>query len=188
MPLFRPRPPFTAAALLLAAVGALFTALTVLMTWPQAREFATHAADHQDVYFNMWRLGWFAHALASPPSTLFDGNIFYPEPKHAGALRRDGGRRPDRLAAAVGRRAPGARSQPAAARRDRRVGVGMFVLVDRLTGSRAAGVLAGIIFAFAPYRFEHYMHMELQWTMWMPLAFWALHRTIDSRPLAARIC
>ncbi len=24
------------------------------------------------------------------------------------------------------------------------------------------------------------MHMELQWTMWMPLAFLALHRTIDT--------
>ncbi len=56
----------------------------------------------------------------------------------------------------------------------------MFVLVNRLTRNRAAGVIAGIIFAFAPYRFEHYMHMELQWTIWMPLALWAVHRTIDS--------
>ena len=74
MHLFRPRQPFIAAALALAAVGAIFTALTVLMTWPQARELATRAADHQDVYFNMWRLGWFAHALASSPSTLFQAN------------------------------------------------------------------------------------------------------------------
>ena len=22
------------------------------------------------------------------------------------------------------------------------------------------------------------MHMELQWTMWMPWSFWALHRTL----------
>src|SRR6185436_7695610 len=33
---------------------------------------------------------------------------------------------------------------------------------------------------FAPYRFEHAMHMELQWAMWMPLAFLALHRTFDT--------
>jgi hypothetical protein len=37
-----------------------------------------------------------------------------------------------------------------------------------------------VVFAFAPYRFEHIMHMELQWTMWMPLAFLALHRTFDT--------
>src|SRR5262249_52187662 len=49
-----------------------------------------------------------------------------------------------------------------------------------LTGSRAAAIVAGIAFAFAPYRAEHVMHMELQWTMWMPLAFLALHRLYDT--------
>ena len=56
----------------------------------------------------------------------------------------------------------------------------MFVLVERLTRNRAAAVIAGIIFAFAPYRFDHYMHMELQWTVWVPWALWAVHRTIES--------
>jgi hypothetical protein len=37
-----------------------------------------------------------------------------------------------------------------------------------------------VVFAFAPYRFEHIMHMELQWTMWMPWAFLALHRALDT--------
>ena len=55
-------------------------------------------------------------------------------------------------------------------------GAGMFVLARRLTGSTAAGLTAGVVFAFAPYRFEHYMHMELQWTVWTPWAFWALDR------------
>src|SRR5258708_17168124 len=59
-------------------------------------------------------------------------------------------------------------------------GVSMFALARYLTGSRGAGVLAGIVFAFAPYRVEHVMHMELQWAMWMPLAFLALHRTFDT--------
>ena len=57
---------------------------------------------------------------------------------------------------------------------------GMVVLVERLTGSRAAAVIGGIIFAFAPYRFDHYMHMELQWTVWLPWALWAVHRTLES--------
>jgi hypothetical protein len=41
-------------------------------------------------------------------------------------------------------------------------------------------VTAGIIFAFVPYRFGHYMHLELQWTVWIPWAFWALHRTFET--------
>ena len=59
-------------------------------------------------------------------------------------------------------------------------GLAMYALARYLTRSRGAAVVAGMIFAFAPYRFEHYMHMELQWTMWMPLAFLALHRTYDT--------
>src|SRR5258708_8301175 len=59
-------------------------------------------------------------------------------------------------------------------------GVSMLGLARCLAGSRGAGVLAGSVFAFAPYRVEHVMHMELQWAMWMPLAFLALHRTFDT--------
>jgi iron complex outermembrane receptor protein len=43
-----------------------------------------------------------------------------------------------------------------------------------------AASLAGLIFAFAPYRFSHFMHMELQWAVWMPWAFWAMQRTLDT--------
>src|SRR6185436_6757511 len=59
-------------------------------------------------------------------------------------------------------------------------GLAMFALARHLTGSRGAGLLAGIVFAFAPYRFEHIMHMELQWTVWMPLALLALHRALET--------
>src|SRR6266540_1830219 len=57
---------------------------------------------------------------------------------------------------------------------------GIFMLALHLTGRPAAGVTAGIIFAFVPYRFDHYMHMELQWTIWIPWAFWALHRAFET--------
>jgi hypothetical protein len=51
---------------------ALFAALTAVMTWPQVTKLGTAAADHQDVYFNMWRLGWVAHAAVTAPSRLLD--------------------------------------------------------------------------------------------------------------------
>ena len=62
-------------------------------------------------------------------------------------------------------------------------GVGMFVLARHLTGSPAGAVIAGVVFAFAPYRFDHYHHLELQWTVWSPWAFWALQRSIETRLL-----
>jgi hypothetical protein len=162
-----------------AAVLAFFTACLVIVTWPQARVFATRAVAHQDVYFNLWRLKWIAHA-ARQPLHLFDTNIFYPE-------RRT-------LALSDAMLVEGAVAAPMlwAGVRDILVhnlllfgamvasGGAMFLLVGRLTGSRGAGLLAGLVFAFAPYRMEHLMHMELQWAMWSPLALLALHDAIDS--------
>jgi hypothetical protein len=163
------------------AVTLLLSALTVFMTWPQAAHLATHAYRHYDVYFNMWRLAWIAHALATAPSRIFDGNIFYPEPRaltYSDAMLVEGvfgapmfwlGFPPVlvhnllMLGAIVSS------------------GVGVFVLARHLTGSAGAGLIAGVVFAFVPYRFEHLMHMELQWTVWMPWALWALQRTFETR-------
>ena len=52
-------------------------------------------------------------------------------------------------------------------------GVGMFVLVRHLTGNPDAALVSAAIFTLAPYRVEHFMHLELQWTVWMPLTLWA---------------
>ena len=37
-----------------------------------------------------------------------------------------------------------------------------------LTGDTIAALLAGIIFAFVPYRFDHFHHLELQATVFLP--------------------
>ena len=170
-----------AGAARLVAVTLLLVALTAAMTWPQLEYLGTRAREHQDVYFNMWRLRWFAHALATAPLHIFDGNIFYPEPRtltYSDAMIVEG---------LVGAPLLWAGVPPMLVHNVLLLGaivtsgVGMFVLMQMLTGSAAAGILSAIVFAFVPYRFEHYMHMELQWTMWMPWSFWALHRTLATR-------
>jgi hypothetical protein len=162
------------------AATSLFTLMTIAMTWPQAAQLATHARDHHDVYFNMWRLAWVAHALTTSPERLFDGNIFYPEPRaltYSDAMIVEGLIATPLLATGV---------PPVLVHNLLLLGAiissaaGMFVLARHLTGSASAGLVAGVIFAFVPYRFEHYMHMEMQWTMWMPWAFWAMHRTLEA--------
>jgi hypothetical protein len=57
----------------------------------------------------------------------------------------------------------------------------MFVLARHLTGATGPALVAAAIFTMAPYRIEHMMHLELQWAMFVPLTFWALHRAIDDR-------
>jgi hypothetical protein len=173
--------PTRSGALRIGGVTCLFVVLTAVMTWPQVEYLATRGREHQDVYFNLWRLRWVAHALQSSPSRLFDGNIFHPEPRtltYSDAMIVEG---------LVGAPLLWAGVPPMLVHNLLLLGaivasaIGMFVLVRMLTGSPAGGVIAGIVFAFVPYRFEHYMHMELQWTMWMPWSFWALHRTLATQ-------
>jgi hypothetical protein len=55
----------------------------------------------------------------------------------------------------------------------------MLWLCLRLTGSLPAAIVGAVIFGGVPYRIEHFMHLELQWTMWMPLGLLFLHDTIE---------
>src|SRR3954470_24544267 len=149
------------------------------MPWPQVVHLGTAASHHEDVFFNMWRLGWVAHALAKSPARVLDGNIFFPEPRtltFSDAMPVESVLATPLLWSGV---------QPVLVHNLMLLGgiilsaAGIFVLAARLTGSTMAGITAGIIFAFVPYRFDHFMHLELQWTTWMPWAFWALHRTLE---------
>ncbi len=157
-----------------------FIALTCAMMWPLVRNIRDSAVPHQDVYFNMWRLQWIAHALVTAPTNLFNANIFYPEPRtllFSDAMLVEGSIAAPLIWFGVA---------PVLVHNIMLLGaiiasaLTMFALVHYLTRSRGAALLAGTIFAFAPYRFEHIMHMELQWTMWIPLAFLALHWTFNS--------
>ncbi|MBQ6505451.1 MAG: hypothetical protein IJI57_16220 [Flexilinea sp.] len=53
-------------------------------------------------------------------------------------------------------------------------GVITFYWVRHLTGSAAAGLLSGTIYACLPYRQAHYLagHLNLSGTQWLPLFFW----------------
>ena len=162
------------------AVTGLFVLLTAAMTWPQALVLHTHAFSHHDVFFNLWRLRWIAHALWTSPADLFHGNIFAPERgvlAYSDAMLVEGIFAAPLLWAAV---PPVLVHNLLLLGAIVASGVGSFVLARHVTGSAVAAVCAGVVFAFAPYRFEHYMHMELQWTVWTPWAFWALQRIIET--------
>ncbi len=161
----------------------LFVVLTAIATWPQAIRFDA-VPDNVDSYFSLWRLGWIAHQLVQAPARLFDGNIFHPESNtlaYSDAILLLGVAGLPFAQAGVPivyvYNALVLGSFVAAA-------LGMFVLVRHLTSSPIAAVLSGVVFAFASYRYDHYFHLELLWSAWMPLAFWMVHRTLDSGRLA----
>ena len=159
--------------------GAAIVVLTIFVTWPQCWYLGTRVAAHDDSYFSMWRLAWIAHALATDPRHLFDANIFHPA---RGALAFSDAMLVEGL---VGAPFFWAGTSPilvynllllggiAAS------GLAMFVLARHVIGAMAPALVAAAIFTMAPYRIEHFMHLELQWAMWMPLTLWAFHRAID---------
>jgi len=133
---------------------------------------------HSDPYFSMWRLGWVARQLPRDPRHLFEANIFYPE--HDTLAYSDAMLLPGTVLAPlfwVGLH-PVAIYNGALFAALTLSGFTAFLLARRVTGSAVGGVVAGVIFAFAPYRFDHYMHLELQIVFWLPLALIAIHRVV----------
>jgi len=60
----------------------------------------------------------------------------------------------------------------------------MYLWVSRLTKSRSAGLFAGTLFAFTPYRIAHaYGHMPLFGTQYLVLHFWGLSFLVRERSL-----
>ncbi len=163
--------------------AALFAALAALFTWPQALHLDA-VPDFKDAYFNIWRMAWIAHQLPRDPLHLFDANIFFPLPNTLAFS--DAVLLPALLGAPLAWL-----GVPSVIVYNLAVlasfvlcGLGMFLLVRDLTGSSAAGVVGGMVFAFAPFRFEHYAHLEMLWAPWMPLALWMLHRTLRTGRLS----
>jgi hypothetical protein len=165
----------------LAVTLLLFTLLTAAMTYPQVLHMRDGVHDPGDPLMVTWVLAWVAHQLPLAPGHLFDANIFYPER--------------NTLAYSETLVVPGSIAAPLHWAGVSPIvvynivflsgfaisGVGVALLVRRLTGCFGAAILAGIIFAFPPYRIDHYAHAQLQQTQCIPLALWAFHRLLDTR-------
>ena len=161
----------------LTATFAVLLCLTVVLTWPMAL-YMTAVPDEGDPLLNTWALSWVAHQLLIAPAHLVHANIFYPErytllfseslilPAVMFAPLQWAGVHPVvvyNLVMASGMIFSG---------------MGVALLLLELTGDGVAALIAGIAFAFLPFRMEHYSHMQLQQSQWIPMVLWALHRTI----------
>jgi hypothetical protein len=155
-------------------------ALTLLLTWPQGLYLGSKVADHGDPFLSMWRLEWLAHVLRGDAASLFDANIFYPHARtlaYSDATLLQGALAAPWLLANVN---PVLVYNIALLAGIATSGIGMFILVRHLTGNPDAALVAAAIFTLVPYRIEHFMHLELQWTVWMPLTLWAVHRVFET--------
>jgi hypothetical protein len=64
-------------------------------------------------------------------------------------------------------------------------GLGMFLLVRELTGRPRAALVAGLFFAFVPYRLAQLPHLQVLSSQWMPFAIYAFRRYLERGRLRA---
>ena len=168
------------APMALAAAG--ICAVCVVLLFPQLRHMES-VPDFGDPLLSTWRMGWVYEQLRGDPRRLFDANIFYPEPltfTYSDSMLLPGATAAPLLAAGV---------RPIVAYNLLFLsgfvlsGLAAYILVERLTGSAAAGFVSALVFGFYPYHFEHYSHLELQMMQWMPLALLAIHRFLATARL-----
>jgi hypothetical protein len=130
--------------------------------------------DIGDPLLNAWILAWDAHALLHQPNRLFDANIFFPLPNTLAYS--------EHLLATALLAMPlqVASGQPLLTYNVTLLvsfalsGLGMYLLCLQWTGRRIAALVAGLAYAFAPYRLASISHLQLLTVQWLPLSLLAL--------------
>jgi len=156
------------------SIFAAFCAMTAVMTWPWILHWRDAVADRGDPYMIAWTLWWDYHQTFTDPLRLFDANVFYPYKYTLAFSENDYG-----LALlffplfALGVRALTVNSI-ATFLGFAFCGYGAFRLTRTLTRSDGAAWVAGIVFAFVPYRFQVLSHLHYLFAGWIPLLLEAL--------------
>ncbi len=160
---------------------ALFIGAAVLHTWPLASAPGTWArVDNADTALVAWIVAWVGMALLHDPLNLFNANIFFPEP-HTLAFAEV------MLPQAVmGAPLTWAGVDPVLVNNLLVMagfalsGWAMAWLVARWTGDRAAGIVAGLAYAFNAHTLVRFGHLQAMHVQYLPVALWALDRLIQA--------
>jgi hypothetical protein len=173
----------------------LYLSVAVIFTWPLAAGLTRDIPwDLGDSLLNAWILAWDADRLlrflggdVDAIRNFWNANIFYPEPLT--------------LAYSEHLFAQAIQIFPIYALTGNIIlsynllflssfvlsGLGMFLFVREITGSARAGLVAGLIYAFAPYRVPQFSHLQVISSQWMPFVLYGLRRYFLTRhitPLA----
>jgi hypothetical protein len=175
-PIPKPQSPIPATA------AALFFAVaTVALTWPLATGLAHHIpGDFGDPLFTSWVIAWDATHLGRG---WWSANIFAPQPL---ALAYSEHFLPQTL-----------QVLPIYAATKNPIlcynllflstfvlsALGMFLFARELTGSDDAALVAGLAFAFTPYRIASIPHLQVLSAAWMPFVLYGVRRFVSTRRL-----
>jgi hypothetical protein len=154
----------------------IFVLLTFLMLHPLPLKMGNSLVDFGDSILNTWIMSWDIHKIPTNIKDFFDANIFYPHKRT--------------LAYSEHLFASSLLALPIWLISKNMVfgfnfillfsfvicGYGTYLLTYELTKNRLAGFIAGIIFAFCPFRFSRLYHLQVLTAQWIPFAFLYLLR------------
>jgi hypothetical protein len=156
-------------------------AVVALLSWPLVTNLAgLGVTDRPDGRLNAWILAWDVHALLHEPSRLFQAPAFHPLP--------------DVLAFSENLLLPAVLSAPGQWLSGPVLGynlallvslivsgVGVQLLVRRVSGARLAAFVAGAFFAAGAHRWIRLAHLHAQVTLFLPFVLLALDRYLERR-------
>jgi hypothetical protein len=151
-----------------------FVCLTIIMTWPWTLHIRDAVPDKGDPYILAWTLWWDFHQTFQDPLHLFNANIFFPYSDTLAFGENDYG-----IALlffplfALGLR-PLTVYSIATLAGFALSGYGAFRLARTLSASYGGAWVAGVAFAFVPYRFFKLPHLHYMFAVWIPLVLESL--------------
>lgn len=167
-----------------------FLLVAIAVTWPLAVNLPTMVSDTGDPLLNAWIIDWDLYALSHSNASLYQANIFHPG-KYPLAYSEN----------LLGIALVVAPSYLAGASALTTYNIAMllgfafsaygaFVLGRKLTHSLPAAIVAGLLYGFVPFRFDHLAHVQVVWSGWLPLCLVALLYFYEkpSRGRAALLC
>ncbi|MEY2513922.1 MAG: hypothetical protein QOJ89_1280 [bacterium] len=160
----------------LVGVALLGVALALAMHWPLPLHMGRDIAqDLGDPLVQAWQVAWDGHALAHQPAALFQANTFWP--------LRDSLAFSDALVGYAPAGLIGSGTHAAIVRYDvlflfayALCFAGAWLLARELGTGRAGAGVAGLAFAYAPWRLEQEGHMHVISSGGIPLALFLLVR------------
>jgi hypothetical protein len=156
------------------AVVLAFCLFTAALTWPYVTRLRDAVVDPGDPYLITWIMWWDYHQTFRDPLNLFHSNTFFPLrytlafSEHCWGLAL-----PFFPLFALGLR-PLTIHAVAMFLGFALSGYGAFRLARTLTGSDGVAWVAGIVFAFVPFRFHLMSQLVYLFSPWLPLVFEAL--------------
>lgn len=156
----------------------IFILAAIILTYPLAFQLSIAVTDDADPLLNAWILAWNAHILPRNPLDLYHANDFYP---YSNTLAYS----ETLLGLAIF-------TTPLIWLTDNPIlavnlatlasyalsGIGMYALAYRFTRRRGVALIAGMAFAFNPFRFGHIEHVQLLSAQWVPFTLLFLDRLV----------